>query len=583
VGAAGRPFEVLVLVASYSLAVAPASAVPPQPSPPSREPAQSLLVSLSAEAEGFADRKVRARVSVEIGELLWDLDRDRARVLFETAWRLAQEGDAAKPDRAPLATLGAEVLKRIGRVDPALRDRFLEDLTPSAAPATGGEDGATPADASTTATGTSDHAGRLLLARQLLTDVDPRRALRVAGPSLRDVTMEALVFLAALRAKDAAEADAAYGRLLQRAAADPSSDPATVSLLASYLFTPFMFTNMTRTGALAVYQWDAPHPPPVTPSALNTAFFDTAAEILLRPPPPAGDGVSLADANGYFVIGRLLPLFERLAPQYAPALLARRLEQAEAVPDKLRADADRGRRRGLAPEEGDTAGGDDGLEDRLAHAATPADRDEAFARAAERAAARGDSSAESDAQNIEDEHARERALELVEASLVDQALRRNETEVAIRLARSSRLSPARRAAAFTRVAAALRAHDPQRARTLLREALAEAQAVEDGSSRFESVVAIMEQAAALERGASWDLIADAAAALESPVTTSDGPLDTESALSRVFRTLAVEDPDRALDLARRFKPEGPRSAAILAVARVLWSRRPAPHGAGHTH
>src|SRR5207245_4112797 len=102
---------------------------------------------------------------------------------------------------------------------------------------------------------------RLGLARQLL-DTDVERALQFADPVLGTISMDGLNFLSYLRDKDAAAADRRYAALLANAAGSLQSDANTVSLFASYLFTPHLFVMFSPDGGHWTNQTSPNTPPP---------------------------------------------------------------------------------------------------------------------------------------------------------------------------------------------------------------------------------------------------------------------------------------------------------------------------------
>src|SRR5262245_60331242 len=55
-----------------------------------RANAQSMLLSLAADAGRYADQTLRARTQARIADVLWDADPDRARNLFRKAWESAE-------------------------------------------------------------------------------------------------------------------------------------------------------------------------------------------------------------------------------------------------------------------------------------------------------------------------------------------------------------------------------------------------------------------------------------------------------------------------------------------------------------
>src|SRR5262245_6449380 len=58
-----------------------------------RANAQSLLISLAADAVKFGDQTLRARTQARIADALWDSDAERARTLFRNAWDAAEVAD----------------------------------------------------------------------------------------------------------------------------------------------------------------------------------------------------------------------------------------------------------------------------------------------------------------------------------------------------------------------------------------------------------------------------------------------------------------------------------------------------------
>src|SRR6266536_4003702 len=58
-----------------------------------RAQAQSMLISLAADAGRFNDQKLRARTLARIADALWDTDAERGRTLFRRAWDAAETAD----------------------------------------------------------------------------------------------------------------------------------------------------------------------------------------------------------------------------------------------------------------------------------------------------------------------------------------------------------------------------------------------------------------------------------------------------------------------------------------------------------
>src|SRR5262245_4886486 len=55
-----------------------------------RANAQSMLLSLAADAGRYTDQTLRARTQARIADVLWSADPERARALFRKAWESAE-------------------------------------------------------------------------------------------------------------------------------------------------------------------------------------------------------------------------------------------------------------------------------------------------------------------------------------------------------------------------------------------------------------------------------------------------------------------------------------------------------------
>ncbi|MGB8508250.1 MAG: hypothetical protein WCD76_07590, partial [Pyrinomonadaceae bacterium] len=279
--------------------------------------ALTMLNALADDARNFHDQSLRARAQGRAADALWDLDKERARALFRRAWEAAESADAENERltdderRAQrearggasvrnLPSMRREVLQLAAKRDRALGEEFLARL-----------DEAKKHDASSaTASPSTETASagarfnpdeppnaltqRLSLARQLLEDGDTERAIGFADSALDPVNTYGMNFLDVLREKNRQAADERYASLLQRAVINPISDANSVSLLASYIFTPYLYLTVRADGNSHTRQWSQKVVPPTDiPAPLRAAFFQTAATILLRPfPPPEQDRTS---------------------------------------------------------------------------------------------------------------------------------------------------------------------------------------------------------------------------------------------------------------------------------------------------
>ena len=328
-----------------------------------RENAQSLLISLAADAVRFNDQTLRARTQARIADVLWSADPDRARALFRKAWESAeivdQEGQRkveedikqqkARNGGGSVSVQGApnirgEVLRLAARRDRALGEEFLGKMRIEQ------QQEASDSARNNSLDTPEAITQRLSLARQLL-DTDVARALQFADPALANLTREGLDFLSFLRDKDAAAADLRYSAFLAKADADLLSDANTVSMLSSYIFTPHMFVTFTNNGGNSTSSTSRENLPPNVPAQLRDAFFRTAGDILLRPLAPPGQDQTSAGVQGkYLMLKRLQPLFDQFAPrELAEAIHAQADALAQAVPEDARQRDDNSLREGIRP------------------------------------------------------------------------------------------------------------------------------------------------------------------------------------------------------------------------------------------
>ena len=182
-----------------------------------RAQAQSMLISLAADAGSYNDLTLRARTLARIADVLWAADTERARTLFRKAWDAAEVVDREGQQRmqddirqqqakggsvavtGPLNIRG-EVLRIVARRDRALGEELLAKLkVEKQQEATEASDKNRAAFPDTPEAITQ----RLSLARQLL-DADIERAIQFADPALATITREGIDFLSYLREKDAA-------------------------------------------------------------------------------------------------------------------------------------------------------------------------------------------------------------------------------------------------------------------------------------------------------------------------------------------------------------------------------------------
>ena len=554
-----------------------------------RSTAISLLQSLAIEARSFRDEALRARVQARIADVLWDHDRDAARALFRRAWEIAEAFDRSSSTSANLpgrvsknrptqigANLRREVLQLASRRDHVLGEEFLSKLTPR-----------NPDQPPKTTANFSPYeiAERMRLASQFLESGNLERALQFADPALIEINQRTIQFLVALRDKNAAAADQRFASLLSLAGSDPASDANTVSLLTSYAFTPWIYLIVSPTGIPSSNSYDR-HPAPDLAAGLQRKFFETAARILLRPLQQV-DQSSAGRAGTFFIATRLLPLFQRSAPDLvAPInaqLAAMGPEAASVTTNASALSLNRGMN-----EDGARTPIDEELKERLDRARDADARDRAYAFAAMSAADRADPRAREFADKIEDTDTRKGIGTFVDYSYIGSLLRKKEPAEALRIIRKSDLPHTLRAHFLTQAAALTSKDDSVRSMELFDEALAEARRIDAGTAeRAYCLLAILREFSKLDRTRTWELLSETVKAANSVAdfTGEDGhtsvrlegkfsiQLGTQLAspadLSEVFGRLAEEGFYQAIDASKTFTGDAPRALVTIAIAKAV--------------
>jgi len=568
-----------------------------------RSVAKSLLQSLAIEARSYRDEALRARVQARVADALWDQDKETARGLFRRAWEVAEavETAAPNPDNSgpgrlaanrparPRTNLRREIVQLAARRDHALGEEFLAKLT--------GKEGAGRANDQTSdrpELSTAEIAERLSLAGNFLEADNVERALQFADPALLRATTGIIQFLVALREKNAPAADQRFAALLAIANADPTSDANTVSLCASYAFTPSIFLVVSPTGIPSSFS-SLPRPAPDLAPALRNTFFRVAANILLRPFDQL-DRSSAGRAGTYFIAARLLPLFQQFAPDLAPAISA---QLAALGPEAARATANAGDRsinRGMN-NDGRRDGVDDELKDQLDRAQGADARDRAYALAAMRSAEEGDARARDFVDKIEDLDTRNGVRTFVDYQFIGSLLTKKHADEALLLIRKADLPHTLRAHFTTQAAAIIAGAERVRAMGLLDEALTEARRIDAGTAeRAYCLVALLAQFSKLDKARGWQLMSEMlkAANAVADFTGENGrtsqtlegkfgirmttELASATELPNIFLSLAEDNFYQAIDAGKTFSGDAPRAMVTISIARsVLEEKRdPAP-------
>ena len=567
----------------------------------------ALVSSLADEARDYRDETLRVRVQARAAEALCDSERERARALFYRAWEAGDTADRAGerrvederkrllsgqggPSFIPLPpNLRLEVLRFAARCDRELSEKLLASLeeerkddTSEAALDLNSSNYWDPTEPPTALT------KRLELGIALLERGDVENALRFTDPALVRVTNLGIIFLYKLRQKDATAADQRYLTQLSRSEVDPSADANTISLLSTYAFTPLIFATVTRNGR--AYGGESV-PPAVLSPELYAAFFRVAARVLLRPlAPPDQDRTSAGRAGTYFVIARLLPLFQQHAPDKVPELSAHLVSLTQDAPSALRDDSTM-----LTAGFNSESPAEDNLQaiqDRLQRVSSSAERDRLYVSALRGITKSDPKRAREIADKIENTDLRKRALAFVDFAAIRTALERKDTEEALRITRAGNLPSIQRMWAYTEITQLLKT-DPVRVIQLLNEAVTEARRIDQSSpQRAQAFTAIATRFFDVDRTQVWETMVEVVKAAGhadsfkgeagkitahlqtgSMVATFDVEVPSFD-LRNIFSTLAKDDLQRAIELARRFTGEEPRAIAVLAIAQSVLDEKP---------
>lgn len=566
-----------------------------------------VVLSLADEARSYKDESLRVRIQARAADVLWNVDRERARILFARAWDAAEiidrEGRRRNEEERkrflskrggtgfipPAPNLRTEVLNLISIHDRALAERFLAKME---------EENRRDEEEKTTARRWDPTeppeaiVKRLQLARQLLETGETEKALLFAEPGLNGVTSPGIIFLVLVRQKNAALADQLFTSLLERTNNDPLADATSVSLLSSYVLTPSVLVTSTRNG-FSMNPWTATLPPPELSRALRAKFFFVGSQILLRQLDPSELELTSAGLAGtFFTIKRLLPFFEQNDPSMSAALQVRLNRLAEGTDEVIPA-AQRGFVNAGFNSNDKKEDDQEDLLRRLDGAASTSERNHLYAMAAHAGAIRNDPKAREFADKIEDANLRKSVRKFVDFVLVSKFLEKNEAERALQLARTGELSHLQRAWAISETAALSKPSASNDAMELILEAAREASRITVTSPESpQAWVAIARRGGEIDQAGKWDKILDAIKALNktSSYTGEEHQISVSfqsrnnilmmqiaapsSSLSALFGALAKEDLYRTVDMARIISSESPRAIALLAAARSAFERSP---------
>jgi hypothetical protein len=569
-----------------------------------RTNAQSMLVTLAADASRFTDSVARARTLARVADQLWESDEERGRSLFRAAWDAAaiaekevgeryqefwrkQESNPGFSSFPASPGVRREVLRLATKRDRSLGEEFLEKQLK--------ERGEVAKSSSPSPLGNADPLvrQRLEVARQLLDADLIESALEFADPVLGIIDQVTVNFLSSVREQNAGAADQRYANMLALATANPQSDANVVSVLSSYLFTPHYFVGFTGEGTHTNSYQGNFRPPDVAPG-LQLAFFRAAANILLRPlAPPSAEQNSSGHGGHYLVIKRLMPLFEQRAPATLTAALRIQLESLSALVSKSTRDRDDDDmvRSGIRPDKM-MENWEQSLLDRLDHAKTSAERDKLHFDLAVLYAGKGELRARDYVDKIDDSDLRNNARSYIDTKLAARAVSKKDVPRIIELIRTGQFAHLQKVRLLTNGASLLAKSEPGQALSLIDLAATEARRIgglDPDSPR--AFFAIANAMLMINRAAVWDAMSEAVKAANSAdnFRGEDGQLSfnmtfkgmswaqTENVpdfdVDGIFARLADYDYDKAIELAQGLTGEAPRAVATIAIARAILAEK----------
>ena len=552
-----------------------------------REQASSLLISLASDARSFRDQTLRARTLARIADALWITDPERARELFRKAWESAVTADRDTARRrqadierqrtssgggyaiAAYPNVRGEVLRLAGRRDRELGEDFLRNLKAEQEFNVNGEN------------------MRLALARDVLASGDSDRALQFASIELSNISLFTIDFLSRLRQRDALTADLRFAAMIDAAGRNVLSDANTVSLLSSYLFTPHEYIGFQPGGVSHAVMGSAP-PPNVAP-ALQSAFFQMAANVLLRTPVQQQQETHVIDGQ-YLVMRRLLPFFEQHASRDLADAIRTRFEVLGAmVHESVRRQNDPKR---YEPSEGERADREQVLLNRVERAKTSAERDQLYFQLAVQTAENLELRARDYVSKIDDSEFRKPALAFIDATLATNAIRAKKIELSLMLIEKGELTHIQRVWLQTQSAKQLAQPDPNKSLSLLEDAGSEARRI--GSldpDRPRALLAIANALRQIEPSRARDSVFEAVKAANAAdgFTGEDGNLnilfqakgfssasdlpEPDFNIKGIFGSLATDHYEQTVELAQGFQGEAPRAAAIIAIAQAVLNKK----------
>jgi hypothetical protein len=197
------------------------------------------------------------------------------------------------------------------------------------------------------------------------------------------------------------------------------------------------------------------------------------------------------------------------------------------------------------------------------------------------------------ASKVEDSEVRKQVQAYIDGSLALTLIRKKNIDLALDVVHKGDLTPLQKAYVLTECAKIVAKTDRDKASDLIDEAATEARRIDvSDPSLPRALIAVANALKTIDATKVWDAAFDAVKAANSAerFTGEDGEIvlkfqskgsssvySTDVAdfdLNGIFRDLADQDYDRAVELARGFQGEGPRALATIAIARAVLEPRP---------
>jgi L-lactate utilization protein LutC len=228
------------------------------------------------------------------------------------------------------------------------------------------------------------------------------------------------------------------------------------------------------------------------------------------------------------------------------------------------------------------------LLDRLDRAKTSAERDSIYIQLIHLARDRGDLRAREYASKIEDTEVRKQVQAYVDASLALYFVEKKMADQALEMVHKGDLTTIQKTWVLTQAAKLLAKTDKDKATEVVDEAATQARRIDVSDPDLpRALVAVANALKLIDPARAWDAAFDAVKAANSAegFTGEDGQIVLKFQskggssvhesdvpdfdLEGIFKDLALQDYDRAVELARGFQGEGPRAVATIAIARAI--------------